>query len=79
VKRGGHPGQLSHSTWGLDRWRVAALAKLLATSELSGAERAAAGAVLRGKCAVLANGAARRGRSEEAARYRMLATMEDPT
>jgi glycosyltransferase involved in cell wall biosynthesis len=73
VKRGGHDGQLSRSTWGLDRWRVAALAKLLATAPLAAEERAAVQAVLGAKCAILANGAARRGRADEAERYRRLA------
>ncbi len=73
VKRGGHPGQLSRSTWGLDRWRVAALAKLLATVPLADEERAAAVAVARTKCAVLAGGAERRGKRDEAERYRRLA------
>ncbi len=73
VKRGGHVGQLSRSTWGLDRWRVAALLKLLATTPLAPPERAAVRAVVRQKCAVLADGAARRGRDAEAARYRLLA------
>ncbi len=74
VKRGGHADQLSRSTWGLDRFRVAALVKLLATTPLGPRERAAVAAVLRAKCAVLATGAARRGRDAEAARYRTLAS-----
>jgi glycosyltransferase involved in cell wall biosynthesis len=73
VKRGGHPDQLSRSTWGLDRFRVAALVKLLATGALAEDERAAVTAVLRAKCGVLAQGAARRGRDDEAERYRILA------
>jgi glycosyltransferase involved in cell wall biosynthesis len=73
VKRGGHAGQLSRSTWGLDRFRVAALAKLLGSGALAAPEADAAVAVLAAKCAVLAGGAARRGRHEEAARYRALA------
>jgi glycosyltransferase involved in cell wall biosynthesis len=73
VKRGGHPDQLSRSTWGLDRYRVAALVKLLATTALSATERAAVVAILRAKCEVLAAGAARRGREAEAGRYRVLA------
>lgn len=69
VKRGGHADQLSRSTWGLDRWRVAALVKLLGSGALGADERGAVLAVLRAKCAVLANGAARRGRVDEAERY----------
>ncbi len=77
VKRGGHPGQLSRSTWGLDRWRVAALVKLLASDALGAAERAAVAAVARAKCDVLASGAARRGRDDEAARYRQLGAIAE--
>lgn len=73
VKRGGHPDQLSRSTWGLDRYRVAALVKLLATTTLAVEQRAAVVETLRAKCGVLANGAGRRGREDEAARYRTLA------
>ncbi len=73
VKRGGHADQLSRSTWGLDRFRVAALVKLLGTVPLVSADREAALTILHGKCELLARGAARRGRHEEAARYRMLA------
>jgi glycosyltransferase involved in cell wall biosynthesis len=73
TKRGGHPDQLSRSTWGLDRFRVAALVKLLVTAALTADERAAVVQILRAKCDVLAAGAARRGRDDEAARYRLLA------
>jgi glycosyltransferase involved in cell wall biosynthesis len=77
IKRGGHPDQLSRSTWGLDRFRVAALVKLLAQTALADDERTAIAAVLRAKCEVLASGAARRGRADEAARYRLLARAGD--
>jgi glycosyltransferase involved in cell wall biosynthesis len=73
VKRGGHADQLSRSTWGLDRWRVAALLKLLDGAALDDDERRAVVAVLRAKCDVLAGGATRRGRADEAERYRSLA------
>jgi glycosyltransferase involved in cell wall biosynthesis len=78
VKRGGHAGQLSRSDWGLDRFRVAALAKLLLTTPLDAADRDAVVATLGTKCAILASGAARRGRHDDAERYRALAAaMED--
>jgi glycosyltransferase involved in cell wall biosynthesis len=73
VKRGGHADQLSRSTWGLDRYRVAALVKLLAHAPLAPEARRAVLAVVDRKCAVLAGGAARRGRREEASRYGALA------
>ena len=74
IKRGGHADQLSRRFWGMDRFRVAALAKLLADGELQADRRALALAGLHRKCAVLANGARRRGRDDEAARYVALAT-----
>jgi len=75
VKRGGHADQLSRSTWGLDRFRVAALVKLLATTSLGCEDRQALLAIVNAKCELLARGAARRARCEEAERYRMLAAM----
>src|SRR5215510_5701311 len=39
VKRGGHADQLSHKFWGMDRFRVAALRKLLDSGVLSEAQR----------------------------------------
>ena len=73
VKRGGHADQLSRRYWGMDRFRVAALLKLLCSDAIDGARRRAAAATLREKCAILAQGARRRGRDEEAARYLSLA------
>jgi glycosyltransferase involved in cell wall biosynthesis len=78
IKRGGHPDQLSRRYWGMDRFRVAALAKLLAAGGLSAPQHDAALAALRAKCAVLAQGARRRGRDDEAARYGALAAAFTP-
>ncbi len=69
----GHADQLSRRYWGLDRFRVAALARLLATAPLAPERRRRVAEVLERKCAVLAAGACRRGRLEEAERYRALA------
>ena len=74
IKRGGHADQLSRRFWGMDRFRVAALARLLVDGRLSPAQRRATGAVLDEKCRILAQGATRRGRPEEAARYLALAS-----
>ena len=73
IKRGGHTDQLSRRYWGMDRFRVATLARLLAAGDLSPARQRATAAVLAQKCRILADGAARRGREEEAERYRALA------
>lgn len=77
VKRGGHADQLSRRHWGMDRFRVAALVKLLELGELSGERRAAVVDALRRKSAVLAQGARKRGRVEEAERYLALARHYD--
>ena len=72
VKRGGHADQLSRRFWGMDRFRVAALVRLLEEDGLRPAQRQAALAVLAEKCRILAQGAARRGRDAEADAYHRL-------
>jgi glycosyltransferase involved in cell wall biosynthesis len=71
IKRGGHADQLSRRHWGMDRFRVAALAKIL-VQPISPHQRLAVLKVLERKCAILAAGAENRGHSQEAARYRAL-------
>ncbi len=73
IKRGGHADQLSRQFWGMDRFRVAALVRLLSDGTLHETRRRAVLTVLARKCAILAQGAARRGRRDEAERYRALA------
>ena len=68
IKRGGHADQLSRSIWGMDRYRVQTLQKLLRNG-LAGARREAALAVLRRKTAILAAGARKRGKLLDAAAY----------
>lgn len=74
IKRGGHADQLSRRFWGMDRFRVAALCKLLDSGVLSSQQQRLTIEVLRKKCAILAEGAKKRGKDEEpyltsAARY----------
>jgi glycosyltransferase involved in cell wall biosynthesis len=71
VKRGGHADQLSRA-WGLDRYRISALVKLLNGDSLNEVQRQAARRVLRRKCAVYAGGCRKRGRTEEAEQYERL-------
>jgi glycosyltransferase involved in cell wall biosynthesis len=68
VKRGGHPDQLSRSLWGIDRFRVAALRKLL-RSGLDGERRDWAIDALKRKVSIFCQGARNRGREQEAVRY----------
>lgn len=68
VKRGGHGDQLSRSMWGMDRYRVLALQKLL-RSGVGGARRAAALKILQRKVTVLTQGARKRGKDQEVQKY----------
>jgi glycosyltransferase involved in cell wall biosynthesis len=77
IKRGGHMDQLSHSFWGMDRFRVVALQKLL-RSGLSGERRQWALAALERKVAVLAHGARKRNRENEALYYEAIPHQFDP-
>jgi len=72
IKRGGHEGQLSRRFWGMDRFRVASLAGLLAREPLDETQRRAVRDTLVKKCRILANGARKRSRLEEAERYERL-------
>ncbi|MEO6162676.1 MAG: glycosyltransferase family A protein [Candidatus Binatia bacterium] len=71
VKHGGHDDQLSHSVWGMDRYRVAALQKLLRAG-IAGQQRRAVLRVLQNKLAVLAHGARKRGKAADADGYRAM-------
>ena len=61
IKRGGHADQLS-GQWGLDRYRIRALLKLLQEPELPGSHARAARQVLARKCAIYAQGCEKRER-----------------
>jgi hypothetical protein len=74
-KYGGDRDQLSTIHWGLDRFRVTALHRLLNSPHaktLSAHERDCAKIVLREKCLILANGAIKRGNQEASEYYRSL-------
>jgi len=72
VKRGGHADQLSRKHWGMDRFRVRALEKLLADPALGEQKGRLAAAMLVEKCAVLISGFSKRGKRDEAERYRQI-------
>src|ERR1039457_4126011 len=60
TRRGGHPDQLSATTPALDRFRILALAKLLADDRLSPARRTSVVEVLAEKSCIYARGLRRR-------------------
>jgi glycosyltransferase involved in cell wall biosynthesis len=67
TRRAGHPDQLSATTPALDRFRILALAKLLADQRMSGERRTAVAEVMAEKCAIYAKGLRRRGLMSDAA------------
>ena len=69
VKRGGHSDQLSANP-GLDKYRIESIMKLLGSGGLSSSQKTAAVSVLKDKCRVYSLGCRKRGRLEEAERYR---------
>jgi len=72
VKRGGHSNQLSHSEFGIDRYRVTALLKIYESGILKKECQQETAAMIRAKCQVLANGFRKRQKLEEAAFYESL-------
>ena len=69
IKYGGHQDQLSKRYWGMDRFRIQAIAKLLDQEILTGTSLEAATAMLQHKITIYASGAKKRGKLLEAQRY----------
>ena len=69
VKTGGHPDQLSSRFWGMDRFRLIALVKILENPGVDTGKKRLALAELEKKSRVLAKGARKRGKAREAAFY----------
>jgi hypothetical protein len=69
IKDGGRPDQLSSSVWGLDRFRVKALEKMLSSGELKEDYYRLTLDELRKKCAIFAAGAEKRGDMKKALHY----------
>jgi len=70
IKEGGHSDQLSRHYWGMDRFRIHALEKMLASTVLDAANRAAALATLLDKLAIVIKGAVKHGNHELLGLYR---------
>ncbi|MEN8128949.1 MAG: glycosyltransferase family A protein [Pseudomonadota bacterium] len=60
LKYGGHSDQLSRRYWGMDRFRIQALEKLLSSDELAPSYRSAALSMLLEKLEIVLNGAKKR-------------------
>ena len=73
TRHGGHADQLSRSDWGIDRYRVQSIIKILKTEKLRPEDRSAAIVVLRKKCEIIINGFRKRGKLQEIERYEKIA------
>ncbi len=72
IKYGGHADQLSKKYWGMDRFRIRSLVKLLESGFLSSEQTEQTRAVLLKKLSILINGMLKRGKMEEARAYQAL-------
>ncbi|MGV6818185.1 MAG: glycosyltransferase family 2 protein [Thiotrichales bacterium] len=68
-KYGGHDDQLSQRYWGMDRFRIQALEKMLQKRVLTESDRSATLQTLIDKCGIFAQGAAKRNKLNEARLY----------
>ncbi len=73
TKYGGHEDQLSRKYWGMDRFRIRALDKILRSGGLDEKQFEAARAMLLDKIRVYIKGAMKRGKQQEVAEYGELA------
>lgn len=71
-KTGGHEDQLSRKHWGMDRFRIRALEKMLRGNALSSEQREETVNMLLQKAAILEQGARKRGKLERAEQYAAL-------
>ncbi|NOQ14420.1 MAG: glycosyltransferase [Methyloprofundus sp.] len=71
-KYGGHDDQLSHKYWGMDRFRIQALEKIIARQDLSVENKNDATLMLLKKARIFKNGALKRGKTESAQFYQQL-------
>ena len=75
IKYGGHDDQLSRKYWGMDRFRIKALKKILNQGELSLEDENAARKILVKKARIYLNGARKRNRLDEVEYYQSLCRM----
>ena len=72
IKYGGHSDQLSKKYWGMDRFRVVALKKLLDQNSLDKEKLKLTRSVFLEKCSILIKGFEKRGKKEDESFYREL-------
>ena len=72
TKYGGHGDQLSHQYWGMDRFRIQSLSKLLGSGSLDTKQQKQAKAILVEKCKIYIQGARKRHKHDEIRHYTTL-------
>ncbi len=72
IKIGGHSDQLSHLYWGIDRFRIRALIKMLDNRSLNPEQRRLTIMELQRKCDILSKGFWKRGKLKEFDHYKQL-------
>ena len=73
TRHGGHSDQLSRKLWGIDRFRVQSLQKILSQENLRSGDRTAAIRMLKKKCEILIKGFQNRGKIKEIRVYQNIA------
>ncbi|MDO9161213.1 MAG: glycosyltransferase family A protein [Methylococcaceae bacterium] len=71
-KHGGHQDQLTQLHWGMDRFRIASLQKIIDAGQLSTENQQAAVGMLLKKAEIYLNGVIKRGKEQEINYYRKL-------
>ncbi len=79
IKTGGHDDQLSKKYWGMDRFRVQAIRKLINDNVLTDKQERVAIKVLIKKLEILKNGAKKRNNNEDVAEYDSILRCYQPT
>jgi len=69
VKYGGHEDQLSRKYWGMDRFRVKALEKMMSFGALNDEDEKATVNMILQKCGIIINGMKKRGNNDEAEKW----------
>jgi glycosyltransferase involved in cell wall biosynthesis len=76
-KHGGHEDQLSQVFWGMDKFRISALQKIIDAGHLSDQNRQAAVNMLIKKAGIYLNGVTKRGKTDEMTYYQQLISRYD--
>jgi hypothetical protein len=69
IKYGGHDDQLSRQYWGMDRFRIQSLQRIIDSGRLQDHDRQAAIGMLVKKASIYLNGCKKRGKESEVALY----------